>query len=161
MPTRIGINGFGRMGRLILRAGWSLDELEFVHINDPFIGLEGAAHLLEFDSVHGRWQPSIGVDAGQIHVADKRISFSEASQPADVAWRDYGVDIVLECSGKFRTTELLQPYLDHGVKKVIVSAPVKTGVLNIVMGCNDDLYNPAEHHIICLLYTSPSPRDPE
>lgn len=148
MATRVGINGFGRMGRLILRAGWSMEAIEFVHINDPFIGLEGAAHLLEFDSVHGRWHKSINIQGENIQIEDKLIGFSDKKTPAEVDWQAAGVDIVLECSGKFRTTALLQPYLDNGVKKVIVSAPVKKDVLNIVMGCNDNLYNPDEHHII-------------
>ncbi len=148
MATRVGINGFGRMGRLILRAGWELEEIEFVHINDPFIGLEGAAHLLEFDSVHGRWNQSISHQNGTIQIEGQSLGFSEHKVPEDVDWQEAGVDIVLECSGKFRTTELLQPYLDNGVKKVIVSAPVKQDVLNIVMGCNDHLYDPAKHHII-------------
>ncbi|MEZ4657878.1 MAG: glyceraldehyde 3-phosphate dehydrogenase NAD-binding domain-containing protein [Caldilineaceae bacterium] len=149
MTIRIGINGFGRMGRLALRAGWARsNEIEFVHINDPLIGLEGAAHLLEFDSVHGRWDKQIGIEEGQIAIDKTPLSFSEHRAPADVPWRNLGVDMVLECSGKFRTLAALEPYLAHGVRKVIVAAPVKEGVFNIVMGCNDHLYNPAQHHII-------------
>ncbi len=148
MTIRVGINGFGRIGRLALRAGWASSELEFVHINDPFIGLEGAAHLLEFDSVHGRWANAVTVTGDQIQIDGKRVSFSAAATPSAVQWADLGVDIVLEASGKFRTLATLEPYLAQGVKKVIVAAPVKEGVLNIVVGCNDHLYNPAEHNII-------------
>lgn len=148
MTIHVGINGFGRIGRLVLRAGWQLEAIEFVHINDPLIGLKGAAHLLEFDSVHGRWDKTIAVQGTGLQIDKRSISFSEHQNPAEVDWQAIGVDIVLECSGKFRTPERLQPYLEHGVKKVIVSAPVKKDVLNIVMGCNDALYNPNEHHII-------------
>lgn len=148
MRTRVGINGFGRMGRLVLKAGWGLEEIEFVHINEPFGGLEGAAHLLEFDSVHGRWNRHIYPENGQLRIDDTFLSFSEMKSPDNVPWQELGIDIVLECSGKFRTKELLEPYLAQGVRKVIVSAPVKEGVFNIVVGCNDDLYNADKHHLI-------------
>ncbi|MCB0061590.1 MAG: ArsJ-associated glyceraldehyde-3-phosphate dehydrogenase [Caldilineaceae bacterium] len=148
MAVRVGINGFGRIGRLALRAGWTRSEIEFVHINDPAIGLEGAAHLLEFDSVHGRWTHAVDVVEQQLGIGERRLSFSEAKAPEAVPWRDLGIDLVLECSGKFRTLETLTPYLTQGVRKVVVSAPVKGDVLNIVMGCNDELYNPDEHHIV-------------
>ncbi|MEO0968296.1 MAG: ArsJ-associated glyceraldehyde-3-phosphate dehydrogenase [Cyanobacteria bacterium J06639_18] len=157
MTIRVGINGFGRIGRLALRAGLNSKNIEFVHVNDPFIGLQGAAHLLEFDSVHGRWERSTSIENGKIRVDAKLgedlqsnylLTFSEGMTPKDVPWQDLGVDIVLECSGKFRTLNTLETYLHHGVRKVIVSAPVKEEVLNIVMGCNDHLYNPEKHNII-------------
>ena len=157
MTIRVGINGFGRIGRLALRAGLNSENIEFVHVNDPFIGLQGAAHLLEFDSVHGRWEYSTSIENGKIRVdsklkedlqSNRLLTFSEGMTPKDVPWRDLGVDIVLECSGKFRTLNTLETYLHHGVRKVIVSAPVKEEVLNIVMGCNDHLYNPEKHNII-------------
>lgn len=148
MSIRIGINGFGRMGRLALRAAWDWPELDIVHINEVKGGAECAAHLLEFDSVHGRWSRQIGHAADAILVDGRRIGFSEHKSPGDVPWDEVGVDIVIEASGKFRTTELLQPYFEGGVKKVIVAAPVKQGALNIVMGVNDQLYNPAEHHLL-------------
>ncbi len=149
MVLRIGINGFGRMGRLALRAGWGRDDIAFVHVNEPKGGVECAAHLLEFDTVHGRWsRPAVAQDGG-IGIAGERVSFSEASAPGDVDWAGAGVDLVLECSGKFRTTDLLRPYLDAGVGTVIVAAPVKTdGALNLVYGVNHDLYDPAEHRIL-------------
>jgi len=148
MAIRVGINGFGRMGRLALRAGWATADIEFVHINDPAIGLEGAAHLLEFDSVHGRWDQGIRSADHGLMIGDRQLSFSEAKTPEAVPWQALGVDLVLECSGKFRTLETLTPYLAQGVRKVVVSAPVKDDVLNIVMGCNDDRYNPDEDHIV-------------
>lgn len=148
MSIRVGINGFGRVGRLALRAAWDWPEFEIVHINEIKGGAECAAHLLEFDSVHGRWNRSIGFDESSLTIDGKRIGFSEHKNPGDVPWDELGVDIVIESSGKFRTTELLQPYYDGGVKKVIVAAPVKQGALNIVMGVNDHLYDPAQHHLL-------------
>src|SRR5688572_15269404 len=125
MTTRIGINGFGRMGRLVMRAAWGWPELEFVHINEVKGGAEVAAHLLEFDSIHGRWPHAISFAESSVGVDGQSVSFSEHASPTDVPWRDKGVDIVLECSGKFRTMDILSRYLECGVKKVVVAAPVK------------------------------------
>jgi glyceraldehyde 3-phosphate dehydrogenase len=148
MSIRVGINGFGRMGRLGFRAAWDWPEFEIVHINEIKGGPECAAHLLEFDSVHGRWDRQIGFDANSLTVAGKKLGFSECTLPGEVPWGELGVDIVIEASGKFRTPETLQPYFDAGVKKVIVAAPVKQGALNIVMGVNDHLYDPQQHNIL-------------
>lgn len=147
--VKVAINGFGRIGRLVLRAGWTFPELEFVHINEVKGGPEAAAHLLKFDSVHGRWAPEVeAVGPKKITIDGTPLSFSSGASPNEVPWTEYGVDLVLECSGKFRTPELLAPYYNHGVKKVIVAAPVKEGALNVVYGINDRLYNPAEHHLL-------------
>ena len=148
MSVRIGINGFGRMGRLGFRAGWDSGEYEIVHVNEVAGGAELAAHLLEFDSVHGRWDRGIRADESGFELEGKRVSFSAESTPGAVDWQGMGVDAVVESSGKFRTVETLQPYFDGGVRKVVVAAPVKEGALNIVMGCNDDLYDPAEHDLV-------------
>ncbi len=148
MGIRLGINGFGRMGRLALRAAWDWPELEIVHVNEIKGGAECAAHLLEFDSIHGRWEREIGFNENSLNIDGRQIGFSEYSSPGEVPWDDLGIDIVIESSGKFRTTELLQPYFDRGVKKVIVAAPVKEGALNIVMGVNEHLYDPAKHHLL-------------
>ncbi|MBD2328144.1 ArsJ-associated glyceraldehyde-3-phosphate dehydrogenase [Alkalinema sp. FACHB-956] len=148
MTIRVGINGFGRIGRLDFRAAWGWSEFEFVHINEVKGGAETAAHLLKFDSVHGRWTPDVAAGDDRILIDGKPVTFSEYAKPGDVPWEDYGVDIVLECSGKFRTPETLEPYFKRGVKKVIVAAPVKQGALNIVMGINDHLYQPNEHHLL-------------
>ncbi len=156
MAVRVGINGFGRIGRLVLRAGWAFPELEFVHINEIKGGVEAAAHLLKFDSVHGRWLPDVRLEGDRLVIDDQKndqksiqkLSFSAYPQPKSVNWQELGVDIVLECSGKFRTPETLNPYFNKGVKKVIVAAPVKEEALNIVMGINDHLYDPAQHHIL-------------
>lgn len=148
MSFRIGINGFGRMGRLAVRAAWDWPDVEFVHINEVKGGAEVAAHLLEFDSVHGRWDRQIRPIENAIQIKGSRVGFSEHAEPGNVPWRELGVDIVLECSGKFRTAESIQPFFDRGVPKVIVAAPVKSGALNIVVGCNDHLYKPNEHHLL-------------
>lgn len=148
MTVRVGINGFGRIGRLALRAGWDSDEIDIVHINDPFVDAKAAAQLLEFDSVHGRWTQAVDAQEARVQIKDRSLTISQEKKPSDVPWQEAGVDLVLECSGKFRTLETLKPYHEKGVSKVIVSAPVKKGVLNIVVGCNDHLYDPQQHHII-------------
>jgi glyceraldehyde 3-phosphate dehydrogenase len=148
MSARIGINGFGRMGRLALRAAWGSPGLDFVHVNETEGGPATAAHLLEFDSVHGRFPRRIEAHDRALSIDGRRIGFSEHAAPGDVPWGEHGVDIVLECSGKFRTAELLDPYFSAGVRKVIVAAPVKEGALNVVVGVNDHLYKPEEHRLL-------------
>ena len=145
---RIGINGFGRIGRLSYRAAWDWPEFEWSLINEVKGGAECAAHLLNFDSLQGRWTQEASAVEGGIAVGEHRIAFTEHPKPVDVPWADQGVDIVLECSGKFRTAEDLQMYFDRGVKKVIVAAPIKKGALNIVMGVNDHLYDASQHHLL-------------
>jgi glyceraldehyde 3-phosphate dehydrogenase len=148
--TRVGINGFGRMGRLVCRAAWSWPEFEWAVINDPKGGAECAAHLLTFDSVQGRWQhEAITENENTIRIGDQRIAFTEFAKPGEVDWAAYGVEVVLECSGKFRTPEQLAPFFERGVKKLIVAAPVKGGnALNLVMGVNDQLYDGAKHRLL-------------
>ncbi|MEO1373795.1 MAG: ArsJ-associated glyceraldehyde-3-phosphate dehydrogenase [Cyanobacteria bacterium J06635_10] len=148
MTIRVGINGFGRMGRLALRAGWECSELEFVHINEVKGGTAAAAHLLKFDSIHGKWATDVEAEGDKIRIEDKYLSFSEYNTPGVVPWNELGVDLVLECSGKFRTPQLLEPYFQRGVSKVIVAAPVKEGALNVVMGVNDYLYEPQKHNLL-------------
>jgi glyceraldehyde 3-phosphate dehydrogenase len=146
MAMRIGINGFGRMGRLALRAGWGRPDLQFVHINELRGGPEVAAHLLTFDSVHGRWHRPVTFSSDAVIIDGQPVRYSAGSAPGAVDWRD--VDLVLECSGKFRTADTLHPYLDAGIGSVIVAAPVKSGALNVVMGVNDHLYDPARHRLL-------------
>ncbi|MFI5298796.1 MAG: ArsJ-associated glyceraldehyde-3-phosphate dehydrogenase [Polyangiales bacterium] len=148
MTVRLGINGFGRMGRLALRAGWASKDLEFVHVNETKGGAETAAHLLTFDSIHGRWQHDVRAHGGAIDIEGRRVSFSDHAAPGAVPWRDLGVDLVLECSGKFRTMATLAPYFEAGVRKVVVAAPVKDGALNVVMGVNDHEYRPDQHNVV-------------
>lgn len=148
MSIRVGINGFGRMGRLALRAAWEWEDVQFVLINDSQASAEVSAHLVEFDSVHGRWGHSARALEDGIEIAGKTLGYSAHDRPGDVAWDEAGVDLVLECSGAFRTTESLNPYFDRGVKKVLVSCPVKEGAVNIVMGVNHHEYKPQEDRII-------------
>ncbi|WP_104203509.1 ArsJ-associated glyceraldehyde-3-phosphate dehydrogenase [Billgrantia saliphila] len=150
MSLRIGINGFGRIGRLALRAGWSNPELDFVRINDPGGDAATLAHLLQFDSVHGQWTgggDDITAHDDALMVAGQRIPFSANRDIADTDWS--GCDVVIESSGKMKTRESLKAYLDQGVSRVVVSAPVKEeGVLNVVMGVNDHLFDPNQHRIV-------------
>ena len=140
MTIKVGINGFGRMGRLVLRAAWDWPELEFVHINDPAGDATTLTHLLNYDSVHGIWQHQALARETQIEIGGKLVSTSRNKAIADTDWSE--CDLVLEASGKMKTTEKLQAYLNQGVEKVVVTAPVKEdGVLNVVMGVNDYLYD--------------------
>ncbi len=148
MTLRIGINGYGRMGRLALRAAWGDPEIEIVHINEVKGGAECAAHLTKFDTVHGRWDRECLADGDTIIIDGKRIGFTEYPEPKDIPWGYLGVNLVIESTGKFRTQSLLQPHFDNGAKKVIVAAPVKEGALNLVYGINDHLYDPDKDHLI-------------
>ncbi len=148
MAIQTAINGFGRMGRLALRAAWGCDELDFIHINEPAADATCSAHLLNFDSVHGRWDQQASADTDAVLINEQCITHSSLASPSDVDWQGMGVDLVIEASGKFRTPELLQGYFDQGVRKVVVAAPVATKALNIIMGVNDHLYDPALHHIV-------------
>jgi glyceraldehyde 3-phosphate dehydrogenase len=148
MSTRIGINGFGRIGRLALRAAWGWPELTVAHINELKGDAATSAHLLTFDSVHGRWLHDVQGEGDTLAINDTVITYSSHAEPGAVPWREHGVDIVLECSGKFRTPETLAPYFQQGVRKVIVAAPVKQNALNVVVGVNDQLYEPDTHHLL-------------
>ena len=158
---KVGINGMGRIGRLALRAAMGAadrqpddpragNRLEIIHINEIKGGAEATAHLLEFDSVQGRWRAGIeAVDAQTIRIGSQAVSFSSHAKAADIPWGDLGVDVVLECTGKFLTLETLQGHLDRGAKRVIVAAPVKVdSVLNVVVGVNHDHYDPKKHPIV-------------
>jgi glyceraldehyde 3-phosphate dehydrogenase len=137
MAIKVGINGFGRMGRLTLRAAWGNPALEFVHINDPAGDAETFAHLLNFDSVHGPWAIRAEADAaGHALVIDgRRIPLTRNKEIAATDWS--GCDAVIEASGKFRKPDVLEPYLEQHVKRVVVTAPIKAaGTLDIVMGVN-------------------------
>jgi glyceraldehyde 3-phosphate dehydrogenase len=157
----IGINGMGRIGRLTLRAALggiarepddprTANRLDVVHVNEIKGGAAAAAHLLEFDSIHGRWRAPIAAeDDRAITIGDRRVGYSAAAAPAEVPWGDLGCDIVLDCTGKFLKPDQLQGYFDRGAKRVIVAAPVKhETALNIVVGVNDDRYAPAQHRIL-------------
>lgn len=136
------------MGRLAFRAAWGRDDLSIVHINEIKGAPGTAVHLLEFDSVHGKWPKQMEASDVSISVEGSEIAFTDKDQPGDVPWETSSVDIVLECSGKMLTPEALNPYFARGVRKVIVAAPVKQQALNIVMGVNDHLYDPNVHNIV-------------
>jgi glyceraldehyde 3-phosphate dehydrogenase len=158
---RVGINGMGRIGRLVTRAALgglprmpgdprAGSSLDIVHVNEVKGGAATTAHLLEFDSVHGRWRENFAAeDDRAISIGNRRIGFTAAAAPGEVAWGDLGCDVVLECTGKFLRQEQLNAYFERGVKRVIVAAPVKDGsALNIVVGVNDDRYEPSAHRLI-------------
>ena len=145
--TRVGINGFGRMGRLILRTAWHWQDIEFVQINDPAGDAATFAHLLNFDSIHGRWATQAQSDENTLSIDDKTIAFSANKTIDETDWS--ACDLVIEASGKFKTQKQLRSYLSQGVKRVVVTAPVKEdGVLNIVMGVNQHLYDKHKHAIV-------------
>jgi glyceraldehyde 3-phosphate dehydrogenase len=124
--------------------------LEVVHLNELKGGVAATAHLLAFDSVQGRWRERIEAEGeATIVIGDRRLGFSSLASPADIPWGELGVDVVLECTGKFLTPETIQGHLDRGAKRVIVAAPVKSGgVLNVVVGVNEHLYEPARDRIV-------------
>jgi glyceraldehyde 3-phosphate dehydrogenase len=150
----------GRIGRLALRAAMGAAErqdddprrdnrLDVVHLNEIKGGAAACAHLVEFDSVQGRWRAPIGAeDNAAIRIGNQRLTFSEYAKPGEIPWGDLGVDVVLECTGKFLSPETLHGHLDRGAKRVIVAAPVKhDSVLNVVVGVNHLQYDPAKHPI--------------
>lgn len=137
------------MGRLALRAANDWPDLDIAHINELKGGAATAAHLLEFDSVHGRWHRDIGATADAVLVDGRAIGFTDHAEPGDIPWGDLGVDIVLEATGRFRTPESLQGHFDAGARAVVVAAPVKDpSALNVVVGVNDHLYDPATHRVV-------------
>ncbi len=146
MSKKVLINGFGRMGRLFFRAAWGNPEFDIVAINELKGDAKTSAHLLEFDSVHGVWKNDISSTENSIIVNSAELRFSNGSTPADIDISD--IDIVVECSGKFKDEESLKPYFDNGADTVLVSAPVKGNALNIVYGINDDQYDPAINKLI-------------
>jgi glyceraldehyde 3-phosphate dehydrogenase len=147
MTIKVGINGFGRMGRLSFRAAFDWDDVEFVQINDAAGDAETLSHLVNFDSVHGRWHHNATSDGETILINGHEI---KCTQNRDIAATDWSqCDVVIEATGVMKTKALLQTYLDQGVKRVVVTAPVKEdGVLNIVMGVNDNDYDPNQHPIV-------------
>ena len=146
MAIKVGINGFGRMGRLGLRAGWDRPEFEINRINEIATDAKGAAHLLKFDSVHGTWSYNTGARDNCIEINGKSLSYFSNANINDSVWSE--CDIVIEATGKHhKTPALLQNYFEQGVKKVIVAAPTE-GALNIVYGVNDNQYQPEKHHLL-------------
>lgn len=147
MAIKIGINGFGRMGRLTMRAIFDQGDVDIIQINDPAADAATLAHLINFDSVHGRWTHEAIAVEEQMVIGTKSIRVSQNKQIEETDWS--GCDVVIEASGKMKKKDMLQAYLDQGVKRVVVTAPVKQeGVLDIVLGVNDHLYDPEQHPIV-------------
>jgi len=149
MATRIGINGFGRIGRLTLRTinQYQRDRLEIAAIND-LTDTKTNAHLLKWDSTYGRYPGTVEASEDAIIVDGQEIKVLSERDPAKIPWRDCGVDIVLESTGLFTDASKAAAHLQSGVKKVLISAPAKNEDVTIVLGVNEDQYNPAQHHII-------------
>jgi glyceraldehyde 3-phosphate dehydrogenase len=137
MAIRVAINGFGRIGRCVLRAAWNNPDIEFVHIND-LTNDAMLAHLLKYDSVHGVFEPSIEAVEGGIQIGDRFVSTSAERDPTKLPWGDSGIDVVLECTGIFKTREKAALHLQAGASRVLISAPGKDSDYTVVMGVNDD-----------------------
>ena len=148
MPARVAINGFGRIGRNTLRAALrDCSDLEFVAFND-ITDAETLAHLLAYDSVHGRFDGSVKAGDGELIVNSSSIKVTAIRDPADLPWRELGVDIVIESTGLFRARDDAQKHIDAGARKVIISAPAKGPDVTICLGVNQEQYDTDNHHII-------------
>ncbi|HCD42075.1 MAG TPA: type I glyceraldehyde-3-phosphate dehydrogenase [Firmicutes bacterium] len=147
MAVKIGINGFGRIGRLVYRAAYGNNDVDIVAIND-LADAKTNAHLLKYDSVHGIFPGDVEVKDGNIVVDGKEIKVLSERDPQAIPWPDLGVDIVIESTGVFTAVEKASAHLTAGAKKVIITAPAKGDALTVVMGVNEGSYNPAVHHVV-------------
>ncbi|MFQ3544862.1 type I glyceraldehyde-3-phosphate dehydrogenase [Halobacillus rhizosphaerae] len=147
MTVRIGINGFGRIGRNVFRAAQKNDEVEIVAVND-LTDANMLAHLLQYDTVHGRLDQEVTVNGENLIVGGKEIKVLSEKDPAQLGWGDLGVEVVIESTGRFTQREDAKKHLDAGAKKVIISAPAKQEDLTVVMGVNEDQYDKDSHHVI-------------
>lgn len=149
MTLKVAINGFGRMGRLFLRSIWNTADIDIIHINEPFGSIESCAHLLEFDSVHGKFQQDkIKIESDKIQIGrNKKILFTQFNDIQKTDWQS--VDLLVDCSGEYRQTALFDSVFQQGVKKILVSCPVKDDeTLNIVYGVNQHLYQHEKNHLV-------------
>ncbi|GAB4113103.1 MAG: type I glyceraldehyde-3-phosphate dehydrogenase [Candidatus Caldatribacteriota bacterium] len=144
--VKVGINGFGRIGRIVFRAGLQDQEIEFLAVND-IANIETLAHLLKYDSIHGVL-PEVKVEGDTIITGERKLKIFNEKDPANIPWKELGVDIVIESTGIFRDREGASKHLSAGAKKVIISAPAKGEDITIVMGVNHEKYKADEHHII-------------
>lgn len=142
---RVGINGFGRIGRVLFRAGF--EKFDVVGVNS-LDSNEGVAHLLKYDSSHGVFDGDVSFDENSITVNGKRIPVSKTKNPAEIPWKEWGVDLVLECTGAFKKKEDFMLHIKAGAKRVMVSAPADGADLTVVYGINHELYNPEKHHVV-------------
>ena len=147
MAVKVGINGFGRIGRCIFRAGYSDKQVEFVAIND-ITDAKTLAHLLKYDSIHGTLDAEIKPIEGKISVDGREVKILAEKDPANLPWNALGVDVVLECTGLFTSREKAEKHLKAGAKKVIISAPANDSDITICMGINNTMYEPSQHHVI-------------
>ncbi|MFQ6090565.1 MAG: type I glyceraldehyde-3-phosphate dehydrogenase, partial [Candidatus Bipolaricaulia bacterium] len=145
--ARVAINGFGRVGRAALRVAWSDPGLECVAIND-ITDAPTLAHLLKFDSVHGRMGMQIEATESGIEIDGQKVEVTAIADPASLPWDDLGIDVVIEASGRFRAREEAEKHLQAGAAKVVITAPAKRPALTVVMGVNEEKYDPGRHHII-------------
>jgi glyceraldehyde 3-phosphate dehydrogenase len=148
MAVRIGINGFGRIGRNVFRAGYQRPGLEFVAVNDLPTPTATLAYLLKHDSILGTFEGNVTAGQDAIAVDDKSLKVFTSKDPAEIPWQDLGVDIVIESTGAFTDKEKAGRHLGRGVKKVIITAPAKNEDITIVLGVNESSYDPAKHHVI-------------
>ncbi|HLS35248.1 MAG TPA: type I glyceraldehyde-3-phosphate dehydrogenase [Bacillota bacterium] len=147
MTVKVGINGFGRIGRNVFRHALGKEGIEIVAVND-LTDADMLAHLLKYDSVHGTLDEEVSVEGSTLKVGDREIEVLSESDPANLAWGDHGVEVVIESTGRFTDRENAQKHIDAGAKKVIISAPAADDDLMVVLGVNEDDYNPEEHHIV-------------
>ena len=147
MATKVGINGFGRIGRLVFRAMEKDPAFDIVAINDPG-SITAAAHLLKYDSIHGRVYDEVRVDGDSIVVDGRTVKVLSDRDPANLPWGELGVDLVIESTGFCTDANAAHAHIDAGAKKVLITAPAKNEDITIVMGVNDDQYDPAKHHIV-------------
>ncbi|MBX2878732.1 MAG: ArsJ-associated glyceraldehyde-3-phosphate dehydrogenase [Granulosicoccus sp.] len=148
MTIKVGINGFGRMGKLGFRIGWDCDDYAITHINEPASDARCHAHLLEYDSIHGHWPKEISAANSAISVDSREVTLSAERDPRKIDWAARGVDLVVECSGQFKKEDQLKAHFDSGAKKVLVSAPCPPPALNLVRGVNDSLYDGGQHDVV-------------
>ncbi len=147
MALRVGINGFGRIGRNVLRAGLDAKDIEFVAVNDV-TDAKTLAHLLKYDSVHGTLPETVRADGSTIHVGSRTVKVLKERDPAKLPWKDLGVNLVLESTGLFTSKEEASGHLSAGAKKVLISAPAKNADLTVVYGVNHEQYDPAKHDVL-------------
>lgn len=147
MTVKVGINGFGRIGRNVFRQALNNPEVEIVAVND-LTDANMLAHLLKYDSIHGILEEEVSVNGTNIVVGGKEIKVLSERDPAELGWGDLGVDIVIESTGRFTNAEDAKKHIEAGAKKVVISAPAKNEDLTIVMGVNHDKYDPSSHHVV-------------
>lgn len=148
MATKVGINGFGRIGRLVYRAGLDSQDIDFVAVNDLPVGTKTLAHLLKYDSTFGTLKDDVKSTENSLIVNGKELKVISYKSPAEIPWKDLGVQLVIESSGVFTDKEKAIGHINQGAKKVIITAPAKGEDVTVVLGVNENMYDPAKHNII-------------